>query len=292
MNDLINFKLGCPADAVTIDGLSDTLKTFKKLLVAAKAADWRIRDVGIHSVAVAAEPVVADEETDKSLRTVRDVVGAVESRDVARMLDYREEVESIIALSAKYSSPVEFGAGGDHTTMTVEDAKKISEMLKRSGRPSYGRVRGIVYRLMIEPGHRSIGLYDDVTGEKVGVAFAEELDDAVKQLRIGAHVSIKGFKRTHEGKIIGKVRAEEIRQLPPRRHAMVSAAVLASAKFAGASVVYSWDARFAEAVEKANSIAPLGITVEEPPELPVPAPVEPDDKLLTLFPDEDGDGTE
>lgn len=70
------------------------------------------------------------------------------------------------------------------------------------------------------------------------------------------------------------------------------AAVLASAKFAGASVVYSWDARFAEAVEKANSIAPLGITVEEPPELPVPAPVEPDDKLLTLFPDEDGDGTE
>lgn len=226
MNDLINFKLGCPADAVTIDGLSDTLKTFKKLLVAAKAADWRIRDVGIHSVAVAAEPVVADEETDKSLRTVRDVVGAVESRDVARMLDYREEVESIIALSAKYSSPVEFGAGGDHTTMTVEDAKKISEMLKRSGRPSYGRVRGIVYRLMIEPGHRSIGLYDDVTGEKVGVAFAEELDDAVKQLRIGAHVSIKGFKRTHEGKIIGKVRAEEIRQLPPRRHAMVSAADL------------------------------------------------------------------
>ncbi len=136
MNDLINFKLGCPADAVTIDGLSDTLKTFKKLLVAAKAADWRIRDVGIHSVAVVAEPVVVDEETDESLRTVRDVVGAVESRDVARMLDYREEVESIIALSAKYSSPVEFGAGGDHTMMTVEDAKKISEMLKRSGRPS------------------------------------------------------------------------------------------------------------------------------------------------------------
>ncbi len=130
-------------------------------------------------------------------------------------------------MSAKYSSPVEFGAGGDHTMMTVEDAKKISEMLKRSGRPSYGRVRGIVYRLMIEPGHRSIGLYDDVTGEKVGVAFTEELDDAVKQLRIGAHVSIKGFKRTHEGKIIGKVRAEEIRQLPPRRHAMVSAADLA-----------------------------------------------------------------
>ena len=45
MNDLINFKLGCPADAVTIDGLSDTLKAFKKLLVAADATDWRIRDM-------------------------------------------------------------------------------------------------------------------------------------------------------------------------------------------------------------------------------------------------------
>lgn len=70
------------------------------------------------------------------------------------------------------------------------------------------------------------------------------------------------------------------------------AAVLASARFAGASVVYSWDAKFAEQVADANRIDLLGITVEEPPELPVPDPVEPDDKLLTLFPDEDGDGTE
>lgn len=69
------------------------------------------------------------------------------------------------------------------------------------------------------------------------------------------------------------------------------AAILASARFAEASVVYSWDAKFAKIVEKANRIAPLGITVEEPPELPVPDPVEPDE-ILTLFPDEDGDGTE
>lgn len=227
MNDLINFKLDCPADAVTIDGLSDTLKTFKKLLVAAKASHWRIRDVGIHSVAVTAEPTVEDEKTDESLRTMRDVVTAMESHDPGRMLDYREEIESIIALSTKYSSSVEVGAGDDHTTMTVDDAKKISEMLKRSGRPSYGRVRGTVYRLMIEPGRRSIGLFDDMTGEKVGVAFTEDLDDAVKQLQIGMRVSIKGYKRTYKGEIIDKVRAEEIRQLPPRGHAMVSAADLA-----------------------------------------------------------------
>lgn len=69
------------------------------------------------------------------------------------------------------------------------------------------------------------------------------------------------------------------------------AAILVSARFAGASVVYSWDAKFAEQVADANRIDPLGITVEEPPELPVPDPVEPDE-MLTLFPDENGDGTE
>ena len=81
-------------------------------------------------------------------------------------------------------------------------------------------------------------------------------------------------------------------QTDKRKNGPADAAVLASARFAGASVVYSWDAKFAEQVADANRIDLLGITVEEPPELPVPDPVEPDDKLLTLFPDEDGDGTE
>lgn len=227
MSDSIRFKLDCPADAVTIDGLSDALKTFKKILSSAMATGWRISDVGIHSVAIAAAPVVEDEKTDESLKIVRNVVSAVESRDVDLILNYREEVESVIELSAKYAAPVEFGTGDAHVTMTVEDARKISEMLKRSGRLSYGRVKGTVYRLMIEPGRRSIGLFDDATGKKVGVVFTEELDDAVKQLRIGMHVSIRGSKRTHEGEIIGKVRAEEIRQTPPRQHVMVKAADLA-----------------------------------------------------------------
>lgn len=60
------------------------------------------------------------------------------------------------------------------------------------------------------------------------------------------------------------------------------AAVLASARYAGASVVYSWDRKFAERVKEVNDVDPLGITVEEPPELPVPNSVEPDEKPLTL----------
>ncbi len=63
------------------------------------------------------------------------------------------------------------------------------------------------------------------------------------------------------------------------------AAVLASARFAGASVVYSWDRQFAVYVAEANDTDPLGITVEEPPRLQVPA----GDEQLALFPDEDAD---
>lgn len=53
------------------------------------------------------------------------------------------------------------------------------------------------------------------------------------------------------------------------------AAVLASAKFAGAEVVYTWDDKFIKTVVDANKKEPLGITVCEPPKI--------DSPLDTLF---------
>ena len=53
------------------------------------------------------------------------------------------------------------------------------------------------------------------------------------------------------------------------------AAVLASAKYVDAEVVYTWDTGFIKTVAKANTKEPLGITVCEPPEI--------DQPLETLF---------
>ncbi len=46
------------------------------------------------------------------------------------------------------------------------------------------------------------------------------------------------------------------------------AAVLASAKYVNAEIVYTWDKRFIKVVEKANADIPLGITACPPPEIP------------------------
>lgn len=46
------------------------------------------------------------------------------------------------------------------------------------------------------------------------------------------------------------------------------AAVLASAKYVNAEIVYTWDKKFIEAVEKANADVPLGIIACPPPEIP------------------------
>lgn len=58
----------------------------------------------------------------------------------------------------------------------------------------------------------------------------------------------------------------EIRRLRPG-----DAAVLASAKYAGAEVVYTWDTGFIKAVEDANVGDSLGINVCKPPVIPEPS---------------------
>lgn len=49
----------------------------------------------------------------------------------------------------------------------------------------------------------------------------------------------------------------------------IDSAILATAKYANATVVYSWDDKFIEFVKKANATASIGISVRHPPECPI-----------------------
>lgn len=49
----------------------------------------------------------------------------------------------------------------------------------------------------------------------------------------------------------------------------MDAAILAAARFANATTVYTWDDKFIKFVEQANAVETLGVTAENPPKRPI-----------------------
>jgi hypothetical protein len=64
------FKLDCAPQDVTPKALSQAVSAFARILSAADASDWRISRMELHSIDLAAKPVVVDERTERSFATL------------------------------------------------------------------------------------------------------------------------------------------------------------------------------------------------------------------------------
>ena len=178
------FRLDCAQDEVTPKALKRSVETFLKMLEEADAQDWRISNLGLHSVDLAAQPLVDDEEADASLAALEKMV-ALATRENVRPSDVEGVEKSIVCirdLIKDFGYPVTLVIDKRKSTFTAETMNRISPLLTPRERVSFGHVRGIVDKLILQKNHRSIGLVDEVTSQRMEVRFPSELDAEVQGL--------------------------------------------------------------------------------------------------------------
>ena len=85
----------------------------------------------------------------------------------------------------------------------------INRLLIRGSRRSFGHVRGMVDKVILQRTHRTLGLVDHVTRSRVDVRFGPELDPIVKRIQVGMEVDARGFVRADDGELVS-VDAEDL----------------------------------------------------------------------------------
>ncbi|WP_303168596.1 hypothetical protein [Bifidobacterium dentium] len=203
MTTEFGFRLDCAQDDVTPKALRRSVETFLRMLEEADAQDWRISNLGLHSVDLAARPVVDDEESKKSFAALEKVC-ALATRENIRRSDVEGVEKSIICiwdLIKDLGFPITLVIANRESTFTRETMDRLSPLLDRRDRISFGHVRGVVDKLILQKSHRSIGLVDEVTSQRMEVRFSKNLDTDVQGLSIGMTIDATGLVQRARGRI-------------------------------------------------------------------------------------------
>lgn len=189
------FRVDCAHDAVTPKALKRSVETFMKMLESADAQDWRISELGLHSIDLAACPVVNDERAMESVSRLERIsaLAAKESPAPSDVEGVADVVVCIRDLIRDCNCPITLVVADTANTFTSETMDKLSPLLDQSGRTSFGHVRGIVDKVILQERHRSLGLVDAVTTQRVDVRFAKNLDAVVRGINVGATVDAMGW---------------------------------------------------------------------------------------------------
>lgn len=226
-SDDFRFELDCARERVTPRTLNQAVSVFSKVLSAADASDWRVSSVELHSIALVARPTVVDENAERAFGALNDFANM--ATRVTENDANREEISRFGGIWSPMSDLIkETGADITVVSRDVEGVftpvlmANVSRLLVRSARRSFGHVRGRVDKIILQPTHRTLGLVDCVTQNRVDAKFGTELDPVVQQIQMGMEVDIRGFARVSDGVLLS-MEAEEIEITPARHHALVTA---------------------------------------------------------------------
>lgn len=195
MTTEFGFKLNCAEDAVTPKALKRSVETFLKMLEEVGAQDWRISNLGLHSVDIAATPLVNDEEAKKSFAILSRVSALANKKDLCSsdMQGIEKPVVCILALFKEFGFPITLVVEGTEGTFTSESMNQLSELLEKREIVSFGHVCGVVDKLILQERRREIGLIDKNTSKRINVRFTKELDHEVQGLTVGMTIDAAGL---------------------------------------------------------------------------------------------------
>lgn len=184
------FKLDCAPQDVTPKALSQAVSAFARILSAADASDWRISRMELHSIDLAAKPVVVDERTERSFATLDTITRLATRDDVSRDEAFRFSgvFSTLSDLAKETNANITVSSHEAEGTFTPGVLTGINRLLIRGSRRSFGHVRGMVDKVILQRTHRTLGLVDHVTRSRVDVRFGPELDPIVKRIQVGMEV--------------------------------------------------------------------------------------------------------
>lgn len=222
--DDFRFRLDCAQDAVTVRTLGQAVSIFNRMLVAADASDWRISDMELHSIVFAAKPVMLDERAERSFAALNVMTRLSMRDDVSRdaVSRFSGVLTSMNDLSKETGADIIISSRDVEGIFTPASLTGLNRLLVRSARRSFGHVRGKVDKIILQPTHRTVGLVDRVTQNRVDVKFGVGLDSVVQRIQMGMEVDIRGFARISDGELLS-MEAEEITIMPTECHATVTA---------------------------------------------------------------------
>lgn len=85
---------------------------------------------------------------------------------------------------------------------TAETLSRVDCLLDFNTVRSFGHVRGVVDKVILQRTHRTLGLVDQVTESRVNVRFGPLLDRRVVELHVGTLVDVAGFIRSRRGRLL------------------------------------------------------------------------------------------
>lgn len=218
------FKLDCAQDAVTPKALNQAVSAFTKMLAEADASDWRISRLELHSIELAAKPVVVDEAVQRSFDALDTFARLAARGDVRReeVSRFSGSFSALSDLAKETGADIIVSSQKAEGTFTPAVLTNINRLLIRSARRSFGHVRGIVDKVILQPTHRTLGLVDRITQSRVDVRFGPSLDSVVKRIQIGMEVDAKGFVRADDGELLS-VEAQELEIVNAERRPLTTA---------------------------------------------------------------------
>ena len=222
--ETFSFRLDCASDAVTPKALSQSVTIFTKMLAEANASDWRISRMELHSVDLAAQPIVSDAAAEESFAVLEVIARLATDNAVSRERASRFAtiLSTMNDLSKDTGANIVVTSRGEEGAFTPLRLADVNRLLVRSARRSFGHVRGRVDKIILQSTHRALGLVDCVTQSRIDVKFGSDLDADVKQIRIGMDVDVRGFIRSSEGKLLS-MEAEEVMIVHEGHHSPVTA---------------------------------------------------------------------
>lgn len=224
MVDAISFgmRFNCRPEDVTPQRLGKVTDLFSDLMKAARAQEWRVKGLSIHSVDIVAEPVILDEDAIQAQAFLKSTFTLTPESVRAASHEQIRVVERMKKLSQETQGDgFTVEAAGESIEVDSSFFEKWDELLRDVTRRSFGHVRGVVTKLILQKGKRFIGLSDSLTGRHADVRFPAELDGQVRLLTLGSRIDVRGVKQARGGSIT--LSAEGIDVVPEPGHELAGA---------------------------------------------------------------------
>lgn len=225
-----SFKVDCPPDKISATAFGLATETFVQILSKANAGNWRISEVKLASVDLAARPLVKDSDVVESLDVLKRLINIplLMHKDKQDIEEFKTILDKASRLVNETGADIVMAADGNESRFTAEVLSEAQAILIKVSRCSFGNVTGKIDKLILQRSNRSIGLIDDITSLRVNVDFGIELDTKVQTLTPGTAVTVKGFIRTNADQTL-HMNAEDIVKVKERHHALVTADDLVNA---------------------------------------------------------------
>jgi hypothetical protein len=218
------FVLDCPVELVTPKTLSNAAGVFSNMAAKAKASDWKMINVAIHSIELISEPTIRDEAADKAFDELTRMakLPALEDLDRSDVEEYGQIISGMTELVNQTGARINLNVDGQGAVFGAEDLNRMNGLLKKASRITFGRVVGTVDKVILQTNHRTLGLVDSLTEGRVDVKFGKSLDKKVQEITVGMRVKVEGFIRASEGRLLA-VDAEDLAIVVDEHRPLVTA---------------------------------------------------------------------